>query len=141
MRRIVVDASVAAKWVIEEAHSPKAEILLAFDARYAPDHWRAEAVNVLWAKVFRGDLTPADAEERMKVLMRAPILDTPIATLMPRAFSIAVACMVTIYDALYLALAEERDVGFVTADERLIRRMAGDPAWARRMIWVGDLTT
>lgn len=141
MRRIVVDASVAAKWVVEEAHSPKAEILLAFDARYAPDHWRAEAVNVLWAKVFRGDLTPADAEERMKVLMRAPILDTPIATLMPRAFSIAVACMVTIYDALYLALAEERDVGFVTADERLIRRMAGDPAWARRMIWVGDLTT
>ena len=141
MRRIVVDASVAAKWVIEEAHSPKAEILLAFDARYAPDHWRAEAVNVLWAKVFRGDLTPVDAEERMTVLLRAPILDTPIATLMPRAFSIAVACMVTIYDALYLALAEERDVGFVTADERLIRRMAGDPAWARRMIWVGDLTT
>lgn len=141
MRRIVVDASVAAKWVIEEAHSPKAEILLAFDARYAPDHWRAEAVNVLWAKVFRGDLTPVDAEERMTVLLQAPILDTPIATLMPRAFSIAVACMVTIYDALYLALAEERDVGFVTADERLIRRMAGDPAWARRMIWVGDLTT
>jgi len=141
VRRIVVDASVAAKWVIEEAHSPKAEILLAFDARYAPDHWRAEAVNVLWAKVFRGDLTPADAKERMTVLLQAPILDTPIATLMPRAFSIAVACMVTIYDALYLALAEERDVGFVTADERLIRRMAGDPAWARRMIWVGDLTT
>jgi len=109
--------------------------------QHAPDHWRAEAVNVLWVKVFRGDLTPADAQERMTVLLRAPILETPIAPLMPRAFSIAVAPMVTIYDALYLALAEERDVGFVTADERLIRRMEGDPAWARRMIWVGDLTT
>ncbi len=52
MRQAVVDASVVAKWVIEEAYSAQSALLLAFDARHAPDHWRAEAVNVLWSKVF-----------------------------------------------------------------------------------------
>ncbi|HVY17565.1 MAG TPA: type II toxin-antitoxin system VapC family toxin [Rhodopila sp.] len=126
MKAAVVDASVAAKWVVEEQHSAEAALLLAYDALYAPDHWRAEAVNVLWSKVFQGDLTEADARERMAVLMRAPIAETPIATLMPRAFEIAVARMVTVYDALYVALAEQRGVPMVTADERLVRRMAGE---------------
>jgi predicted nucleic acid-binding protein len=139
VRQAVVDASVIAKWVVEEDHSAQAALLLAFDARHAPDHWRAEAVNVLWSKVFHGDLTATDAEERMTVLLRAPIIDTPIAALLPRAFAISVARMVTIYDALYVALAEQRDIPLITADERLIRRMSGDPALAKRMVWVGDL--
>jgi predicted nucleic acid-binding protein len=140
VRQVVVDASVAAKWVVEEDHSAQAALLLACDACHAPDHWRAEAVNVLWSKVFRGDLAAPDAAERMTVLLRAPVIDTPIATLLPHAFAIAVAHIVTIYDALYVALAEQRDIPLVTADERLIRRLAGDPALAKRMVWVGDLS-
>jgi predicted nucleic acid-binding protein len=139
VRQAVVDASVAVKWVVEEDHSAKATILLAFDACHAPDHWRAEAVNVLWSKVFRGDLTAADAEERMTVLLRAPVIGTPIADLMARAFAISVALTVTIDDSLYVALAEKRDIAMVTADERLIRRLSGDAALAKRMVWVGDL--
>ena len=67
------------------------------------------------------------------------IIETLIATLMPRAFWIAVARMVTIHDALYVALAEQRAMPLVTADERLIRRMSDDPGLARLMVWVGDL--
>ena len=141
MRQAVVDASVAAKWVIAEDHSAQAALLLAFDALHAPGHWRAEAVNVLWSKVMQGDLTGEDAEERMSVLLRAPVIDTPIAALMPRAFAIAVALKVTIYDALYVALAEGRGIPLVTADERLIRRVSGDPGLAKRMVWVGDFST
>ncbi|MBS0644719.1 MAG: type II toxin-antitoxin system VapC family toxin [Acetobacteraceae bacterium] len=139
MTQAVVDASVAAKWVVQEAHSDRAALLLAFDARHAPDHWRVEAINVLWSKILHGDLTAADAEERMAVLSRAPIIETPIAILMPRAFQIAVAHMVTIHDALYVALAAQRDLPFVTADKRLIRRLSGAPALARLMVWVGSL--
>ena len=76
MRQAVVDASVAAKWVVEEAYSAQVALLLAFDARHAPVHWRAAAANVLWSKVFRGDLTATDAEERMTVLLRAPIIES-----------------------------------------------------------------
>ncbi len=139
MREAVVDASVVAKWVVEEDHSAKALLLLQYDARYAPDHWQAEAVNVLWSKVFTGDLMAADAQERMTVLLRAPVIGTPIADLMPRAFAISASCSMTIYDSLYVALAEKRDIPLVTADGRLIRRLAGDPGLAKRMVWVGDL--
>jgi predicted nucleic acid-binding protein len=69
VRQAVVDASVAVKWVVEEEHS-------------------VMAVNVLWSKVFRGDVSAADFEERMTVLLRAPVIGTPIAELMARAFAI-----------------------------------------------------
>ena len=140
MREAVIDASVCVKWVVELAHSATAILLLRCEALHAPDHWLAEAVNVLWAKVFRGDLTATDAEERMAVLLRAPIVGTPIAALLPRALAISLAHMVTIYDALYVALAEKRDIPLVTADERLIRRLSGVAALGQRMIWVGDLS-
>ena len=139
MRQVVVDASVAVKWVVEEAHSAEATLLLQCEARHAPDHWLAGAVNVLWAKVFRGDLVTADAEARMEVLLRAPVVVTPIASLLPRAFAISVAHTVTIYDSLYVALAEQRDLKLVTADERLIRRLSDDAALAQLMVWVGDV--
>jgi predicted nucleic acid-binding protein len=139
VREVVVDASVCAKWVVEEDHSARAISLLLYDARHAPDHWQAEAVNVLWSKVFKGDLTSTDAEERMMALLRAPVAGTPVAGLMPRAFAISVANAVTIYDSLYLALAEKRNISLVTADQRLIRRMSGDAAFAQRLVWVGDL--
>jgi predicted nucleic acid-binding protein len=139
VRQAVIDASVAAKWVVEEDHSAKASLLLSLDARHAPDHWLAEAANVLWSKVFHGDLTAADAEERIGVLMRAPVVGMPIAELMPRAFAISVACMVTIYDSLYVALAEKRDIPLVTADRRLIRQLTGDAALAKRLLWLGDM--
>jgi predicted nucleic acid-binding protein len=139
VRQAVVDASVAVKWVVEEEHSAKAAILLGFDACHAPDHWQAEAVNVLWSKVLRGDLTATDAEERMTVLLRAPVIGTPIADLMVRAFAISVALTVTIYDSLYVALAERRDIAMVTADGRLIRRLSADATLAKRVVWVGDL--
>lgn len=139
MRQAVVDASVAAKWVVEEDHSTKAALLLEFDTRHAPDHWLAEAVNVLWSKVFHGDLTAADADERMTVLLRAPVITAPVVSLMPRAFAISVAHAVTIYDSLYVALAEQLNIPMVTADERLIRRLSGDATLAKRMVWVGDL--
>ncbi len=140
MREAVVDASVAAKWVVEEEYSAKAALLLDCDARHAPDHWLAEAVNVLWSKVVKGDLTAADAEERMYVLLRAPIIGTPVAGLMQRAFAISAAHLVTIYDLLYVALAEQRGIPLVTADARLVRRMSSHAALGERMIWVGDLS-
>jgi predicted nucleic acid-binding protein len=140
MRAAVIDASVAAKWVSEEDHSAEAACALSLDARYAPAHWLAEAANVLWAKVSRGDLTAADAEERVAVLLRAPVVAAPLEGLVPRAFAIGVARGVTIYDALYVALAEKHDIPMITADRKLIRRLSGDPALAARMLWVGNLS-
>ncbi len=139
MNQVVVDASVAAKWVVEEAHSPKAVLLLRYQTLHAPAHWRAEAVNVLWAKVFRGDLTATDAAERIQTLMRAPVVDTPISDLVPRAFAISVSYSITIYDSLYVALAEHRNIPLLTADQKLVRRLSGDAILGKQILWLGDL--
>jgi len=138
MKKVVVDASVAAKWVVEEAHSAKAVRLLDCDEIHAPDHWLAEAVNVLWSKVLKGDLDAKDANERMTVLTRSPVIATPIAGLMASAFAIAVEHSVTIYDSLYIALAEERAFPLLTADEKFVRRFQDTPL-SKRVTWVGDL--
>jgi predicted nucleic acid-binding protein len=141
VKSAVIDASVAVKWVVEESHSDKASLLLAYDTLHAPDHWQTEAVNVLWAKLVRRDLRMVDAEARMAVLLRAPIVGSPIAGLMARAFAISAARRITIYDSLYVALAEKLNVPLVTADRKLIRSLAFDQTFARRAIWVGDLAT
>jgi predicted nucleic acid-binding protein len=120
-------------------HSANADAVLTDDTLHQPARWRAEAVNVLWPKVGIGDLTAADAEERMPTLNRPPIVDTAIAALMPRAFTTAVDHSVSVYGALYGALAEQQDVSLVTADVRLIRQLAGNLAQAKRMVRIGDL--
>jgi predicted nucleic acid-binding protein len=45
--------------------------------------------------------------------------------LMPQATEIALECRVTIYDALYVALAVARQVPLVTADVRLCAVLRG----------------
>jgi predicted nucleic acid-binding protein len=136
---IVIDASVAVKWVIEEAHSAIAAHLLTCTSRHAPDHWHAEAVNAVWSKVYKGDLDATEAEQRMHLLQRAPVVGTPIAGLMPRAFAISVARSVTIYDSLYVALAEKLGIALITADRALLRALAPDAGLAARAIWIGDV--
>lgn len=138
MTAVVIDASVAVKWVVEEDHSARAVRLLAYEARHAPTHWQAEAVNALWSKVFKRELPADDAAERMSVLLRAPVIGTAVTELMPLAFSISVAHSVTIYDSLYVALSEKLGISLVTADRRLIARLASAVP-AERLIWVGDV--
>ena len=132
-----MDASVATKWVVAEAHSEQAATLLGDDL-YAPGHWQAEAVNVIWSKVQFGDLTAQDAEPRVELLLRAPVHAAPIAPLMKRAFAISVENGVTVYDSLYVALARDHGIPFVTADTRLLRKIT-DTTLRPLLRWVGDL--
>lgn len=138
MKRVVVDASVAAKWVVPEEFSEQAD-LLKENALCAPAHWQAEAVNVLWSKVYRGDLLPADVIERARALMQAPVESVPLPALMDMALKQSLAYRITIYDSLYLALAVAREITFVTADRKLFRNLSGDPNLISLVRWIGDL--
>src|SRR3954451_15660435 len=53
-KEAVVDASVAVTGWLREEYSTNAARLLDYDKRHAPAHWRAEVVDVLRAKAFRG---------------------------------------------------------------------------------------
>jgi predicted nucleic acid-binding protein len=61
MSAVIVDASVAIKWVVQEEGSDTAAAL-AGQALSAPTLLTVECANVLWVKARRGELTSAEAD-------------------------------------------------------------------------------
>ncbi len=128
--RFVVDASVAVKWVLPEPGSDRAGTLLTAvaDGRIrilTPDICVAEVTNVLWKRCHRrNELTPRQARQAQALLMDALPTPTPSADLASTALDIALMFGHSVYDCLYVALAELDGCPLVTADRPLVRAMA-----------------
>jgi predicted nucleic acid-binding protein len=113
----VIDASVALKWVLDEADGDAA-LELRRERLIAPVLWLAEAANALWRRVRMGELAAAGASARLAELYEAPVTSVPIEPLLDRALDVAITIRHPIYDCLYLALALQNDTYVVTADRR-----------------------
>jgi predicted nucleic acid-binding protein len=120
---IVIDASIAIKWVIEEEGSPQSLLLRKRATLSAPELLIAECANILWKKVRLNELVADEARLAARLLQAASIELVPTRSLLEAATRIAIALDHPAYDALYVALAIERDCPFVTADERLVRKL------------------
>ena len=126
----VVDASVAVKWFVEEPGSADALGLLKDpELVIAPELVVAEVANVVWKHLIRGDLKHHQVVHVPEALPRMFAELWPTVWLARRAFEIAAELRHPVYDCFYLALAESEDATLVTADRRLIGRLAGSP-WA-----------
>jgi len=124
--RLVIDASVAVKWVVPEPDSDQAAALLEHTL-VAPDLFFAECANVLWKKLRRGDLTEEEAGIAARTLEQVDLAVVPSRAYLGRAVSIAAALERPAYDAIYLAVAEALGLRLATADARLIRKMRQPP--------------
>jgi predicted nucleic acid-binding protein len=117
---LVVDASVAAKWVLEEDGSDRANALRAEGGLIAPSLVAAEIGNTLWKAVHRGLVSRADA----LVAVEAALLpfDALMANeeLLARALEMAMDLSHPIYDCFYLALAERERAPIISADAKLL---------------------
>lgn len=123
---VVVDASVVLKWVLPEPDSHVAAMLLEGGFRlYAPDLLPVEAANVIWRQAYRGLTTPESARECLKSVLACPIALHASRELLVSAHNIALQTRCTVYDSLYLALAQRRRMPLVTADERFMGGLAG----------------
>lgn len=124
--RVIVDASVAIKWFVNEDLHQEALRLLAFDdALRAPDFILAEVGNVFWRKRLSDDLEEALALRALDELRKnLPVL-YPLSDLVERAFRIATHLRHPIYDCIYLACAEAAQGVLVSADRRLLRIVGG----------------
>lgn len=141
MTPIVVDASVAAKWLFEEEHSEAAgRLRVPLFELHAPDFVQIELASATAKHERRGLLTPTDALEAIQLVRALPLrLHLWQDTLRP-AFDLALETKRSVYDCLYLALAASLDGTLVTADRRFYDALQTAPH-AERLLWVEDIPT
>ena len=139
MIRYVVDASVGIKWFLPEIHSEAAGRLPLLNASlHVPAFFHLELGNVLCKRMRRDELAPEEGEAILKVLQRIPLHKHSNERLMTPAFAIAIQTGRSLYDCLYLALAEAIDGQVVTADRKFCSSLAAS-RYGKRMLWVEDL--
>jgi predicted nucleic acid-binding protein len=138
---VVVDASLAIKWVLKE---PYADEALALAGEWADTETRpaapclllAEATNVLHRRAVLGHISPGQAKELLTGLldMGIEIRENPQIHL--RALELAHQLqMPAVYDAHYLALADILGCDLWTADERffnLVKERQPRVKWLRQ---------
>jgi predicted nucleic acid-binding protein len=140
---LVVDASVALKWVLPEPDSHLAQALAEGDEELlVPDFWLNEACNVCWLQARKGTWSADEAREALQ-LLRAQVPPTPTGDLALHdvALDIGLATGHSTYDTLYVAFAVAMGArGVVAADGPFVRDMRRhpDPALAAMLIPLAD---
>jgi predicted nucleic acid-binding protein len=134
--KFVIDASIAIKWVVEEHGTAEALTLRQKAVLIAPDLLVPECANILWKKVQRHELLVEEALLAARLLQGAEIELLPMRSLFEIATRISIEIDHPAYDCVYLALADENDCQFVTADERILRKLnhSRDASMRRRAI-------
>jgi predicted nucleic acid-binding protein len=123
VKTLVIDASIAVKWVVEEDGTPEALALRQRTKLIAPELLVAECANILWKKARRRELSTQEALLAARLLQGADIELLPGRSLLEAAARMAIDLDHPAYDCLYLALAIANDCQLVTADERLLRKL------------------
>lgn len=126
MSTITIDSSVAAKWFLAEEGADRAALLAGSDDMLcAPDLLIAEVGNVFWKACRQARASYENAVKAMKLLPSLFDEFIPHAEHARRALDLSLSLDHPIYDCFYIAIAEAREAPLVTADRKLIRKLAG----------------
>jgi len=127
MARLVVDASVAAKWVLPGESGMENAVGLKNDQAsgrvelHAPSLITAEVGNALWKATRLQRLSLSEAERALKALERIRIaLHETTWSKTADVLKLASRLNLTVYDSCYIRLAEELGARFITADRELL---------------------
>ncbi len=123
--RLVVDASVAIKWLVDEDDSLIARSLL--DGTHeiaAPRLMAVEVANALRRKTLQGDLEPLRAQELAEAIPRMQVNWTLDEILAHNALYLALILNATVPDCLYLALARVVPATLITADNHFVNAVS-----------------
>jgi predicted nucleic acid-binding protein len=117
---LVVDASIAALWVLEQDGSAAAAAIRNEDGLIAPSLVVSEICSAVWKAVRRGAVKRADALAAIDAALLPFDALMPTEDLRVRALELAIDFNHPVYDCFYLALAEREGCALVTADAKLI---------------------
>lgn len=141
----VLDASVLARWWVARPDDP-----FAADARrllrvhgdgrlrvHVPELALVETADVLWKAVRSGDWPPFAGRRAARDLVALQLEAHAHGPDVEPACGLALEYGVTVYDALYVALARRLGVPVYTADARLARRLGPDVPEVRLLARAG----
>lgn len=125
MNRVIVDASVGCKWFFEEnLHEKACQLLTSGKNKECiltiPEFFYLEFSNICWKRVRRGMIHSLIASRILDRALNLPLDRYPDKELAGAALENACLFGVTVYDGLYLSLAEFYTAPLITADEQLI---------------------
>jgi predicted nucleic acid-binding protein len=142
LKRIVVDASVALKWYLDdEEHGQKALGLL---DKYisdelvilAPSLLGYELINGLIIAGKRGRIKEENILKAIDGFMNLEIELKNMLHLYPKMIEFCKTYNRSAYDASYLAVAGEDSTDLITSDEGLYNAVKNDLKWVK---WLGDI--
>ncbi len=123
--RLVVDASVAVKWLVTEPDSDIArELAAGGDDLHAPRLMASEVANTLWRKTRSGEIMRGDAGAMLAWVPEMPVRWDADETVSADAVRLALALDHPVCDCVYLALAHRIGAVLVTADLRFVTALA-----------------
>lgn len=137
--KYVVDASVAIKWYVPEIYEQEATTLLQGNHIFhAPELIYPEFSNILWKKVRRSEITPAEGQRIITAFQKKKLIPHSHQVLLLSAYTGAAATGQTVYDWTYLALAVSLACELVTADEKFYQALEKTPL-KQNLLWIGDV--
>lgn len=119
----VLDASITLAWAFDDEDYPDAVLALERirkDQGRVPSLWWYEVRNALIINERRRRLTELDTALFLRALSRLDIAVDPLPD-EQRVLSIARRHGLTVYDAVYLELAQREEIPLATLDAKLVR--------------------
>lgn len=112
----VIDASALVKYFTKERGWKEVSELI-LDGVISIELVMKEVANSLWKKVRQGDM---ESEVALALIEKVPkiVKINPQYPFMTRAFKIALQYSITVHDALYIALAENKKYELITCDKK-----------------------
>lgn len=138
---VVIDASVALKWVVDEELAAEANALLRdglMDRHIlcAPPLLLSEVTNAIHQHVRRGELDGDQADRALRQFLAVPMELTLPRDLYSLALTFAREHdLPATYDSQYIVLARSLGVDLWTADAKFVRSLPPSLSWVR---WLGD---
>jgi len=121
--RFVLDASVAVAWLLDdedEMRAAAALVRIETEVALVPQFWHLEVRNALLGAERRGRIRVDEVNERMRSLAELPVR-TDTEPQIGAAFALARTHRLSMYDAVYLELAQRSDARLATLDKALAR--------------------
>jgi predicted nucleic acid-binding protein len=129
---IVIDASVVVKFYVDEENSDRAiEVFESNEVFFAPAHMLAE-VFYTFIKHVRDKRISSDVIKLAQIAIPGSFVSVSLEDIMPLAVEMSLETGSSVYDALYVAVAESRFGLLITADKKLVQAFRNSP-WKNRI--------